>query len=254
MFCSECGNEIPEGNAFCTECGAKLNETQATPPAQPAGGTQPQYQQTPPLQQQIPLPSPVTRPPGSPSGRRNLWIVLSTVGVVIIIAAAIIVAVLLSSGGDTSKAKEYMLKGDKLTKQLKEETQTWSKDLSSSMSEASDVTTYQAGIDKATAGAANLSKTASKVKAEFEKIKSLNGVDDYVKYADLQIAQMDNFQELMTKTNDFFDKVLAMVKSGDVAGLESVGKTYAEETSKTVAENNKLEEEAQKILTDKKLR
>ena len=179
---------------------------------------------------------------------------LSTVGVVIIIAAAIIVAVLLSSGGDTSKAKEYMLKGDKLTKQLKEETQTWSKDLSSSMSEASDVTTYQAGIDKATAGAANLSKTASKVKAEFEKIKSLNGVDDYVKYADLQIAQMDNFQELMTKTNDFFDKVLAMVKSGDVAGLESVGKTYAEETSKTVAENNKLEEEAQKILTDKKLR
>ena len=253
MFCSECVNEIPDGNAFCTECGAKLNETQATPPAQPAGGTQPQYQQTPPLQQQIPLPSTVTRPPGSPSGRRNLWIVLSTVGVVIIIAAAIIVAVLLSSGGDTSKAKEYMLKGDKLTKQLKEETQTWSKDLSSSMSEASDVTTYQAGIDKAKVGAASLSRTAGDAKAEFEKIKGLNGVDNYVKYADLQIAELDNLQELMTKTDVFLDKVLALVRSGDVAGIESAGKTYADEASKIVAENKKLDEEAQKILADKKL-
>lgn len=179
---------------------------------------------------------------------------LSIVGVVIIIAAVIIVAMLLlGSVGNASKAKEYMLKGDKLTKQLKEEAQTWNEDLSSSMSKASDETAFQAGIDKAKAGAASLSKTASEVKAEFEKIKGLNGVDNYVKYADLQIAEVDNYQELMTKTNAFLDKVLALVKSGDVAGLESVGKTYTDETSKIVAENKKLEEEAQKIVADKKL-
>ena len=254
MFCSHCGNEIPEGKAFCPKCGAQQPGTQTTPPAQATGGMQPQDQQTSPLQQQIPLPSPVMPPPGSPTSRRNLWIVLSIVGVVLIIAAVIIVTMLLLSGaGDTSKAKEYMLKGDKLTKQLKEESQTWNKDVSSSMSKVSDVTAYQAGIDKAKAGAASLSKTASEVKAEFEKIKGLNGVDNYVKYADLQIAEVDNYQELMTKTNAFLDKVLALVKSGDVAGLESVGKTYTDETSKIIAENNKLEEEAQKIVADKKL-
>jgi zinc-ribbon domain len=253
MFCSQCGKEIPEGKAFCPKCGAKQPGAQTTPPAQPPGGTQPQYQQTPPPQQQIPLPSPVMRPPGSPSGRRNLWIVLSIVGVVMIIAAVIIVAVLLLGGGNTSKAKEYLLNGDKLTKQLKVEAQTWNQELSSSMSNASDVATYQAGIDKAKAGAANLSRTAGDAKAEFEKIKGLSGVENYVKVADLQITEMENFQELMTNTNVFLDKVLALVKSGDVAGLESLGKTYADEAGKIVAENKKLDEEAQKIVTDNKL-
>lgn len=172
----------------------------------------------------------------------------------VIMLVAIVAVLLPGCGGDTKQAKQYMQQGDKLVQKLQEEANTWQGAVSSSMSNVSDPTAFQAAIDKAKASATSLSKTAGEAKAEFEKIKGLNGVDDYVKYADLQIAQMDNFQELMTKTNDFFDKVLAMVKSGDVAGLESVGKTYAEETSKTVAENNKLEEEAQKILTDKKLR
>ena len=253
MFCSECGNEIPEGKAFCTKCGAKLPETQTTQPAQPPGETQARDHQTPHLQQQIPPPSPVMPPPGRPSSRRKLWIALAIVGVVIIIVVAIGAVLLLGGGDDTGKAKEYMLKGNKLTKQLKEEAQTWTEDLSSSMSEASDETAFQAGIDKAKAGAASLSKSASDAKAEFEKTKGLNGVDNYVKYADLQIAELDNFQELMTRTNVFLDKVLALVKSGDVAGLQSVGEAYTDETKEVVAENKKLDEEAQKIAADKKL-
>jgi len=213
-----------------------------------------QDRQTPPPQQQIPLPSPVMPPPKSPSGRKNLWIVLSIVGAVIIIAAVIIVTVLLlGSGGNTSKAKEHMLKANKLTRQLKTDAQTWSDDLSSSLSEASDEKAWEAGVEKAKAGAADLSTGAGKVKVEFEAIKDLSGVENYVKVADLEISEMDNLQELMIKTDAFLDKMLVLVKASDVAGMESLGKSYADETSKIVSENKKLEAEAQKIVADKNL-
>jgi flagellar basal body-associated protein FliL len=46
------------------------------------------------------------RPPGTPTGRRNLWIVLSIVGVVIIIAAVIIVAVILGTGSSAQTPEQ----------------------------------------------------------------------------------------------------------------------------------------------------
>jgi membrane protein YdbS with pleckstrin-like domain len=41
MFCSACGNEVPDGSAFCLHCGAPLATDALHPPAAPA---QPAYQ------------------------------------------------------------------------------------------------------------------------------------------------------------------------------------------------------------------
>lgn len=175
-----------------------------------------------------------------------------TLALVIMLVAT--VAVLLPGcGGDTKQAKQYMQNGIKLVKQLQEEQSTWQTAVSSSMTNISDQVAYQAAIDKAKASATSLSKTAGEAKAEFEKIKGLNGVDDYVKYANFQIAALDKFQEFITKTNSFFDQVIAMVKSGDITGLTSAEEAYTKEGSKLGEEMNKLDEEAQKLKADKNL-
>lgn len=33
MFCTQCGNQLPDGSRFCTQCGAKLGEAPAAPAA-----------------------------------------------------------------------------------------------------------------------------------------------------------------------------------------------------------------------------
>lgn len=171
----------------------------------------------------------------------------------VIMLVAIVAVLLPGCGGDTKQAKQYMQQGDKLVQKLQEEANTWQDAVSSSMSNVSDPTAFQAAIDKAKDSATSLSKTAGEAKAEFEKIKGLNGVDDYVKYADLQIEALDKFQELITKTNSFFDQIAAMVKSGDVTAITSAQTTYTEEVNKLGEEINKLDEEAQKLKADKNL-
>lgn len=172
----------------------------------------------------------------------------------LVIMLVTIVAVLLPGcGGDTKQAKQYMQQGDKLVQKLQEEASTWAGDVSSSMSNLSDQAAYQAAIDKVKASATNLSKTAGEAKAEFEKIKGLTGVDDYVKYADLQIEALDKFQTIITKTNSFFGQVAAMVKSNDITGITSVEKTSSDELEKLNEDINKLDGEAQKLKTDKNL-
>lgn len=120
MFCSECGNEIAEGKAFCPRCGAKQPVTQTPPPAQPVGGTQAQYPQTPPGQQLNPYPPPMGPPPGPPSGRgkrRKLWTVLAIVGAVVFILVAVFVigTVIYIRHDDQNTAKERTCQANQRT-------------------------------------------------------------------------------------------------------------------------------------------
>ncbi len=36
MFCSNCGNKLPDNAKFCTECGAKIASAESQPTQQPA--------------------------------------------------------------------------------------------------------------------------------------------------------------------------------------------------------------------------
>ena len=171
----------------------------------------------------------------------------------VIMLVAIVALLLPGCGGDTKQAKQYMQQGDKLVQQLQEELNTWLGAVTSSMSNVSDQAAFDAALNKLKASAASLSKTAGEAKAEFEKIKGLKGVDDYVKYADLQIAALETVQEFVTKTNSFLDQVAAIVKSGDITALTSAGKTYEDEMNKLGEEISKRSAEAQKLKADKNL-
>lgn len=173
--------------------------------------------------------------------------------VLVIMLALIAVSLLPGCGGDTKQAKKYMENGDKLVQQLQKEASTWQTDVSASMGNVNDPVAFQSAIEKAKASANELSKTAGEAKAEFEKINTLEGVDDYAEYADLQIQALDKFQELITKTNSFFDQIAAMVNSGDVTGLTAAQEQYTNEVNAIGEEINKLDEEAQKLKADKDL-
>lgn len=43
MFCTECGNQVPENARFCTKCGKALAQTAPQPAAQPMYQPAPQY-------------------------------------------------------------------------------------------------------------------------------------------------------------------------------------------------------------------
>jgi hypothetical protein len=173
--------------------------------------------------------------------------------VLVVVLSLLVVALLPGCGGDTKQAQEYMQNGDKLVERLQTEANTWQADVSASMTNVADPAAFQSAIEKAKASANDLSKTAGEAKAEFEKILELEGVEDYAKYAELQIEALDKFQELITKTNSFFDQMAAMVSSGDVSGLTAAQEQYTTEVTTLGEEINKLDDEAQQLKSDKDL-
>ena len=65
MFCSRCGQQVPEGDTFCASCGA--------PTAAPSPGQPPTP--TPPQQPVAPVPGPLTpAPPGAAPGPPPGWV------------------------------------------------------------------------------------------------------------------------------------------------------------------------------------
>lgn len=177
-----------------------------------------------------------------------------TMTIALVLALAVVLAIVVAGcGGDTKQAKQYMQAGDKLVQKLQTDAQTWQTEVSSSMSNITDPAAFSAAMQKAKTSANELSKTAGEAKAEYEKIKGLNGVDNYAKYADLETQAMDQFQKLITETNKFFDQIVSMATSGDVTGITNAQKTYTDTANNIGGQITKLDEEAQKLKTDKKL-
>lgn len=159
---------------------------------------------------------------------------------------AIVALPLSGCGGDTEQARQYMQQGDELAGQFRDEANTWVQNIKSGYES-------QAGQEKFRASAKDLSETAGEAKATFEKILSLEGVEGYAKYADLQIQRMEIFQEFITRTSTYFDEVVAMMDSGDVSNLQSLTDEYLEDADKLGEEIDGLDEEAQKLKADKNL-
>lgn len=176
----------------------------------------------------------------------------ATVAVVVMLSISL-VFVLAGCGGDTAQAKEYMEQGDRLVQQLQEEAQEWQTGVTTSMQDVSDPEKYAAAIDRAKSSANDLGDTAEEAKAEFQKIKGLEGVDDYKEYADLQIEALDKFQELIVRTNSFFDQVVAMVNAGDITGITTAQTAYQTEVNELGKDISDLDEEAQTLKADRDL-
>ncbi|MBN1289150.1 MAG: hypothetical protein JXA49_05885 [Actinobacteria bacterium] len=126
---------------------------------------------------------------------------------VLIISVSLLLAVVLvaaaSGCDDSAKAKEYMKKGDELSKK------SYSLASFTEEMDSTDITSLltELGLDLAAASAGAWESSASEVTSEidrmisdannaqdeYEKILALNGVDDYKQYAELKIKALENY-------------------------------------------------------------
>jgi hypothetical protein len=169
--------------------------------------------------------------------------------------AALLVMVLVASlsgcGGGTKQAQVYMNAGDQLFKKLQSTAAAFIKEAGSI--NLSDPTQVDAKLSKLKTDATDVSNQADAVIAEYKKVKSLNGVADYVKYTDLQIQFLDTFKELVNKEYTSLEKLGAMVKSGDMSNASALDAQYKQEVNTLLEKMNKIGQEADKLKTDKNL-
>ena len=99
MFCTKCGNQIPDGSAVCPICGAQF-----APQPAPQAAPQP-VPQAAPQQAYAPVaPAPAPKA-AKKSGGSKLPLIIGAVAAVAVIA---VVLVLLLSGGPKSVVKDYL--------------------------------------------------------------------------------------------------------------------------------------------------
>jgi hypothetical protein len=172
--------------------------------------------------------------------------------VIVILVALTVSSLLVGCGADTKQAKQHMKEGEAKLEKLKADTITFVNGLAS-LSNSSDTTATIDALNKAKTTVAGLSKTSDQARASYEKIKSLNGVPDYVKYADLEIKALDVFQQWIKSIGSYFDQFLSMLKAGDLSGLQNAAKASSDTINKLGQEYSKVDKEAQQLKSDKKL-
>ena len=164
---------------------------------------------------------------------------------VLILVAIVAVLPLPGCGSDTKQAKEYVQQGDKQVTQYEGERTAWEQEVNAA--------TSTADLEKIKASANNMSKTAAEAKALYEKILSLKGVEDYLKYANLEIEALGKKQEFITLTTTYLEQLAPRIASGDTSNLTSISEKYGNDVKKLTEETTTLDEEAQKLKADKKL-
>lgn len=83
MFCTKCGNQIPNGMQFCSKCGTQV------------GGQQQPVQPQPPV-----MGAPIVKPPKKPMSRKTkIWIGIAS-GAAVLVAVALVLLFTLGDGGE----------------------------------------------------------------------------------------------------------------------------------------------------------
>ena len=102
MFCTKCGNQIPDGSAVCPICGAQFA---AAPQAAPQVAPQPVPQAAPQVAPYAAPVAPVAAPKAKKAGGNKLPIIIGAAAAALVL---IIVLVLLLSGGAKGVVKDYL--------------------------------------------------------------------------------------------------------------------------------------------------
>lgn len=157
--------------------------------------------------------------------------------IVAIAIAAIMAFSLIGCGGDTDKAKEYMEKGDELTLALETESMKLTDELMAL------TTDYIAGKNTEPAGvtakveeiknmASAMESNGGKAMVEYEKILGLKGVDDYVRYANMQIEVLQIMKdEALKNCNGILDIIMTSVNTGEPPDTNKLMEYVADATT-----------------------
>lgn len=159
-------------------------------------------------------------------------------------------AVVAGCDTDAKQAQQYMKKGDSQLQNVESGASAWSAQVNSI---GADPAKIAGEVQQAKAAGDDLLKTSQAAKSEFEKIRGLNGVADYKKYADLRIAELDIIGQIVQKMYEFLDKRVAMVNSGDLSFYPALQQQAQDAINPISEKGQKIEQEAGQLKSDKKL-
>lgn len=178
--------------------------------------------------------------------------------VTVLILAAAIAPVLVGCGGsDTSKAHEYMKKGDELLTGMNTEGTKLEEEVTKL------ITTYSAGMNTEPAGVkaavkeiedlmAGLETKEKEAKADYEKILGLKGVPDYVEYANLRIEGIDKSSSINALINQMLDVIMKSVETGEAPDADKLVKD-GQQLQVLTRQVVDLAEDADNLKEEKKL-
>ena len=158
-------------------------------------------------------------------------------------------------GSDTSQAKSDLKQGDTLMGEISTQFGELGAKLSNINTEVTNTTEAANAVRQIDEFSTLLTASISKAKAQFGKVKSLKGVADYQKYADLQVKILDNMKTLTTKLNAFLGGLVGVIQSSagtqdQVNALQNQFQLEAQGITDTIS---KLAAEANKLKKDKNL-
>ncbi len=154
-------------------------------------------------------------------------------------------------GGDTGQAKQYVKQGDQLANERGSKN-TELLDAWRTVRQATDSAAKATAWEQAESIYSEVQALVQKEKAEYAKIKGLKDVEDYAKYAELKIQELNAFDEMLKVTNDFLLK-LNNNGFGSQQELEAANQKYQAEAQKLQEENEQANKEAEQLKKDKNL-
>ena len=177
---------------------------------------------------------------------------LAILGLACVLSVWLATVLLGCESSDMKKAQECLQAGADQIQKIRNQATEWQNQLIST-SGATDPGTLKNGVAEVKLSAKGMSNTVDSAKAEYKNITRLNGVGDYVKYADLRLAQLDMIQNMLNKTNEYLENRVDVVNSGDLSGVAAIEQQYSNEISGISDKIQKIDDEAAKMKKDKKL-
>jgi len=168
--------------------------------------------------------------------------------VLLLVTAIVLVG---CGGGDTEQAGTYVKQGDQYANERgsknTELLNAWK-----TVRQATDSAAKAAAWEQAASTYVEVQALVQKEKAAYAKIEGLKGVEDYAKYAELKIQELDAFDQMLKVTNDYLQK-LNNNGFGSQQELEAASQEYQAESQKLQEEYDQANQEAEQLKKDKNL-
>jgi hypothetical protein len=171
---------------------------------------------------------------------------------VCVLSLCLATVVLGCESSDRKEAQKCLQAGADRIQEIRNQASEWQNQMISATG-ATELKTVKKSAEAVRLSAEGMSKTIDKAREEYKNITGLQGVDDYVKYAELRLAQLDKIQEMLNKTDEYLQKKVAVIDSEDLSGLAGIEEQYSAEISSISDEVQKIDEEAAKMKNDKRL-
>jgi outer membrane murein-binding lipoprotein Lpp len=162
-------------------------------------------------------------------------------------------ALLVGCGGNVNQAQQYLQDADAQYQKLADDSNQLATKITSAFSNAADPGKLEAAVVGLNTFLDGMDKKADAAIAEYGKVKPLQGVPKYVKYADMQTELMALIKQATTNLKTMMTQVTSAVKAGDQALIQSLQSSFQPTFTELSKKISKLEEESAKFKAENNL-